>query len=67
MRITAPAAVMIGILIGLAAGPDGYTFLYAKGASCLTNDPVLHSTSREFPSCLFRFRLPPISKGKDAN
>lgn len=28
-----------GVLIGLAAGIGGYTFVYAKGASYLTNDP----------------------------
>jgi cytochrome c nitrite reductase small subunit len=39
MRIAALVAVMIGLLIGLAVGFGGYTFLYAKGASCLTNDP----------------------------
>ena len=39
MRITGPAAVMIGLLIGLAARFGGYTFLYAKGTSYLTNAP----------------------------
>lgn len=28
-----------GVLIGLAMGIGGYTFVYAKGASYLTNDP----------------------------
>ncbi|MGI6457948.1 MAG: cytochrome c nitrite reductase small subunit [bacterium] len=34
------AAVVIGIAIGVTAGIGGYTFIYAKGASYLTNDPA---------------------------
>lgn len=34
------SAVVLGIVIGLAIGVTGYTFLYAKGASYLTNDPT---------------------------
>jgi cytochrome c nitrite reductase small subunit len=30
----------LGILAGLVAGIGGYTFIYAKGASYLTNDPA---------------------------
>jgi cytochrome c nitrite reductase small subunit len=33
------AAIAIGGLFGLAAGVGGYTFIYARGASYLTNDP----------------------------
>lgn len=32
-------AIILGSLIGLAAGVGGYTFVYAKGYSYLTNDP----------------------------
>ena len=32
-------AVTLGVLIALAAGTGGYTFLYARGWSYLTNDP----------------------------
>lgn len=31
---------MLGVVIGLAAGVGGYTFVYARGASYLTNDPA---------------------------
>lgn len=34
------AAVILGLLIGLAVGVGGYTFIYAKGSSYLTNDPA---------------------------
>lgn len=30
---------MLGLLIGLGAGVGGYTFVYARGASYLTNNP----------------------------
>jgi cytochrome c nitrite reductase small subunit len=33
-------ALLAGAAIGLAAGTGGYTFLYAKGASYLVNDPA---------------------------
>ncbi|HSN88244.1 MAG TPA: cytochrome c nitrite reductase small subunit [Thermoanaerobaculia bacterium] len=33
-------AIVLGSLIGLAAGVGGYTFVYAKGYSYLTNDPA---------------------------
>jgi len=32
-------SVLLGIAIGALAGVGGYTFVYAKGASYLTNDP----------------------------
>ncbi len=30
---------LVGVLLGVAAGVGGYTFIYARGASYLTNDP----------------------------
>jgi cytochrome c nitrite reductase small subunit len=33
-------AMALGIAIGLLLGVGGYTFLYARGASYLTNDPA---------------------------
>lgn len=33
-------AIVLGATIGLAAGVGGYTFLYAKGAAYLTDDPA---------------------------
>lgn len=32
-------AIVVGALVGLAVGVGAYTFVYAKGASYLTNDP----------------------------
>jgi cytochrome c nitrite reductase small subunit len=32
-------AVLLGLVFGLLVGLGGYTFIYAKGASYLTNDP----------------------------
>lgn len=32
--------VIVAVAIGLAAGIGGYTFVYAKGASYLSNDPA---------------------------
>ena len=40
MRGSTLIAIILGPLIGLAAGIGGYTFIYAKGASYLTNDPA---------------------------
>lgn len=34
------AAVLIGLGVGAAAGLGGFTFLYARGGSYLTNDPA---------------------------
>jgi hypothetical protein len=39
------AAIAIGGLFGLAAGVGGYTFIYARGASYLTNDPKACATA----------------------
>jgi cytochrome c nitrite reductase small subunit len=33
-------ALLLSVAIGLAAGIGGFTFVYAKGASYLTNDPA---------------------------
>lgn len=33
------AVVVMAIILGLAIGLGGYTFLYAEGASYMTNDP----------------------------
>lgn len=38
-KALALAGVALGILSGLAAGIGGYTFIYARGASYLTNQP----------------------------
>ena len=32
--------IVLALLIGIAAGVGAYTFVYAKGASYLTNDPA---------------------------
>jgi cytochrome c nitrite reductase small subunit len=40
MKSSAYKAVVLGLAIGLALGIGGYTFIYAKGASYLTNDPA---------------------------
>jgi cytochrome c nitrite reductase small subunit len=34
------ASLGLGLAVGLAAGIGGFTFVYAKGASYLTNDPA---------------------------
>jgi cytochrome c nitrite reductase small subunit len=39
MRLTR-IAIIVGITIGALAGVGGYTFVYAKGYSYLTNDPA---------------------------
>jgi cytochrome c nitrite reductase small subunit len=36
----ATAAIVIAVAIGAAAGIGGYTFIYAEGASYLTDDPA---------------------------
>jgi cytochrome c nitrite reductase small subunit len=38
--VRAPFAVAMGVAVGLLLGIGGYTFVYARGASYLTNDPV---------------------------
>jgi len=40
MTLRGIEALVLGITIGLAAGVGGYTFVYARGASYLTNDPA---------------------------
>lgn len=35
-----PLAVVLGLALGLLLGVGGYTFIYARGASYLTNDPA---------------------------
>ncbi|HYP29673.1 MAG TPA: NapC/NirT family cytochrome c [Blastocatellia bacterium] len=40
MRSPAIARIVFGVAVGLAAGVGGYTFIYAKGYSYLTNDPA---------------------------
>lgn len=39
MKAGVAQGTIIGVAIGVAVGIGGYTFLYAKGASYLTNDP----------------------------
>jgi cytochrome c nitrite reductase small subunit len=34
------AGVALAVSLGVAAGVGGFTFVYAKGASYLTNDPA---------------------------
>lgn len=38
-RVTIALAVVIALALGVAAGIGSYTFVYAKGASYLSNDP----------------------------
>lgn len=33
-------AILVGVLFGLLVGLGGYTFIYARGASYLTDDPA---------------------------
>ncbi len=40
MRARGIAGVAVGAAIGVAAGVGGYTFVYARGASYLTDDPA---------------------------
>lgn len=39
MNLRTIKAIVVGIAIGLITGIGGYTFIYAKGASYLTDDP----------------------------
>lgn len=39
MKARAIKAAVVGVALGAALGVGGYTFLYAKGASYLTNNP----------------------------
>ena len=40
MSKTSSALILMAIALGLAAGIGGYTFVYAKGGSYLTDDPT---------------------------
>ena len=40
MRLNKVEGSIIGVAIGLIAGLGMYTFIYAKGASYLTNNPA---------------------------
>ena len=37
--VLASSGIALAVILGVAAGVGGYTFIYAKGASYLTNDP----------------------------
>lgn len=39
-RIRMAASVLTGLVVGAAVGICGFTFVYAKGASYMTNDPA---------------------------
>ena len=39
MRGSLAVSIIVAVLAGLVIGLGGYTFLYAKGYSYLTNDP----------------------------
>jgi cytochrome c nitrite reductase small subunit len=40
VRFETVAGIMIGMVVGLVIGLGGYTFLYARGASYLTDNPA---------------------------
>jgi len=40
MRLSTATFIVIAALVGLGIGLAGFTFVYAKGASYLTNDPA---------------------------
>jgi cytochrome c nitrite reductase small subunit len=40
MRFPNLARIVLGIAVGLVIGVGGYTFIYAKGGSYLTNNPA---------------------------
>ena len=40
MNLRALQGIVLGVAFGAAAGIGGYTFIYAKGYSYLTNDPA---------------------------
>ena len=39
MKISTLSRIVLSVFIGVAVGIGGYTFIYAKGYSYLTNDP----------------------------
>jgi len=39
MKARTSQLILIGVALGVAAGIGGYTFIYAKGYSYMTNDP----------------------------
>jgi len=43
--------ILLGLTLGLLLGVGGYTFIYARGASYLTNDPQPSHPSRSL-SCV---------------
>jgi cytochrome c nitrite reductase small subunit len=40
VRFETIASIMIGMVVGMVIGLGGYTFLYARGASYLTDNPA---------------------------
>ena len=40
LRLPAIALLVVAVLFGIAAGLGGYTFVYARGSSYLTDDPA---------------------------
>jgi cytochrome c nitrite reductase small subunit len=40
IRTTTALVILVGIAIGLLIGVEGFTFVYARGSSYLTNDPL---------------------------
>lgn len=38
--VSNPWGILLGLTLGITAGIGGFTFLYAKGAAYLTNDPA---------------------------
>jgi cytochrome c nitrite reductase small subunit len=40
VKLEASALILLSVLVGAAVGLGAYTFVYAKGASYLTNDPA---------------------------
>ena len=40
MNLRTLQGIVLGVFVGAAAGIGGYTFIYAKGYSYLTNDPA---------------------------
>lgn len=56
---------MIAVTVGLAAGIGAYTFVYARGASYLTNDPApcanCHIMREQYDGWNAGSHLPPSS------